>query len=403
MVLDGQIRQEILDRVDVFARDRLAPRAAEIDVSNEFPRDLWRAAAELGLFALGVPESDGGLGRDVVTPLLISERLARVSAAFALAFNNTTDAVVPIIMAGSEAQKRAWLPRIARGEAIPCIAITEPHGGSDMAGIRTLARRDGDRYVLNGRKQWCTNAPIGDVFTLFAKTDPDGGHKGLSAFLIPRDTPGLATGKAEELLGLRGSPTGEIILQDVVLPAAARLGAEGDGFRIGALTLDESRLHCAAVALGVATAALEQALAYACERVQFGKPIIEHQGLQFLIAQLSAELAGARALWERTTEMFMAEHTRQVSVHAAMTKLICSDLCMRITTEAVQVFGANGLSRAYPVERLMRDAKAFQIYDGTSQIQRWLIGRQLRKSGLPFGRLNPNVGASQSRSIFREA
>jgi alkylation response protein AidB-like acyl-CoA dehydrogenase len=383
----------MLDAVDRFARERVAPRAAEIDRCDEFPRDLWRAAAELGLFALGVPEAYGGLGRDILTPLLVSERLARASAAFALSFNNTTDAVVPLIMEGTEAQKRRYLPKVAKGEIIPCISITEPQGGSDMAGIRATARRDGDGYILDGRKAWCTNAPIGDIFIIFARTDPAAGHKGLSAFLVERGAVGLTTGRAEKLIGLRGSPTGEITLNGVRVPASHLLGAAGDGFRIGALTLDESRLHCAAVALGVATAALEQAVAYAVERVQFGKAIIEHQGLQFLLSDLTTQLAGARALWEQAVEMLLADHTRRTGTYAAMTKLLCSELCMKITTEAVQVLGANGLSNSYPVERLMRDAKAFQIYDGTSQIQKWLIGRQLQKSGLPYGPLAPRVGA----------
>jgi alkylation response protein AidB-like acyl-CoA dehydrogenase len=388
---DRGTRREMLAAVDRFAAERVAPRAAAIDESGELPRDLWNEAAALGLFALGVPEEYGGLGRDVITPLLISERLARASAAFSLSFNNTTDSVVPIIMEGAEALKRRYLPKVAKGEIIPCIAITEPTGGSDMAGIRTTAKREGGHYRLDGRKMWITNAPVGDVFTVFARTSEDR-HKGLSAFVVERGTPGLSTGKAEPLIGLRGSPTGEVVFESVRVPVENRLGAEGDGFRIGALTLDESRLHCAAVSLGVATAALEQAVAYAKERVQFGKPIIEHQGLMFLLAELATELAAARALWEKSAELLLTDHSRRAASYAAMTKLLCSDLSMKITTEAVQVLGANGLSRAYPVERLMRDAKAFQIYDGTSQIQKWLIGRQLQKSGLPYGPLEPETG-----------
>jgi alkylation response protein AidB-like acyl-CoA dehydrogenase len=388
---DRGTRREMLAAVDRFAAERVAPRAAAIDESGELPRDLWNEAAALGLFALGVPEEHGGLGRDVITPLLISERLARASAAFSLSFNNTTDSVVPIIMEGSAALKRRYLPGVAKGEIIPCIAITEPTGGSDMAGIRTRALREGDHYRLDGRKMWITNAPVGDVFTVFARTSEDR-HRGLSAFVVDRGTSGLSTGEAEPLIGLRGSPTGEVVFEDVRIPVENRLGEEGDGFRIGALTLDESRLHCAAVSLGVATAALEQAVGYAKERVQFGKPIIEHQGLMFLLAELATELAAARALWETSAELLLTDHSRRATSYAAMTKLFCSDLCMKITTEAVQVLGANGLSRAYPVERLMRDAKAFQIYDGTSQIQKWLIGRQLQKSGLPYGPLEPGTG-----------
>ena len=384
MALDADTRRQILESVDRLIEERIAPRAAEIDIADEFPRDLWEAAAELGLFRLGIPEEYGGVGRDLITPILISERIARVCASFALTFNNTTDSIVPIVMTATEAMKQRYLPGLASGQLIPCLSITEPQGGSDMAGIQTRAERVGDEYLINGRKLWCTNAPIGDVFTVFAKTDPQAGHRGISAFLVPREAPGLEVGQAEPLIGLHGSPTGELILDDVRVNIDSRLGEEGQGFKIAALTLDESRLHCAATSLGLATAALEHARAYACERVQFGKPIIEHQGLQFLLAELATELAAARALWETALGMLKAEHDRRASTHAAMAKLLCADLCMKIATEAVQIFGANGLSRNYPVERLMRDAKAFQIFDGTSQIQKWLIGRQLQKDGLPF-------------------
>ena len=391
MAFDAALRARILDSVDRLVRKRVAPRAAEIDAEDAFPHDLWQAAAEIGLFGLGIPEEYGGLGRDLVTPLLISERIARVSAAFALTFNNTTDSVVPITMAASDRIKAEYLPRLARGEIVPCISISEPQGGSDVANIETRARRDGDGYVITGRKMWCSNAPVGGIFTLFAKTDPEAGHKGISAFVITPDADGFSTGPAEPLIGLRGSTVSEIFLGEVRVPRDALLGEEGEGFRIAMLTLDESRLHCAATALGVATAALQHATDYACERVQFDKPIIEHQGIQFLLAELTTEIAAARAHWEATVVMVLEDHTREASTHAAMSKLMCSDLCMKVTTEAIQVMGAYGLSRANPVERLMRDAKAFQIYDGTSQIQKSVIGRQLQRNGIPFGYLGPAV------------
>ena len=394
MAFDAALRREILDGVDRFVRERVAPRAAEIDETGEFPRDLWAAAAELGLFGLGIPEAYGGLGRDLLTPLLISERIARASAAFALIFNNTTDSVVPIVMAGSARAKQDYLPRLAKGELVPCISLTEPGGGSDVAAMTTVARRDGAGYLLTGRKMWCSNAPVGDLFTIFAKTDPEAGSKGVGAFLVPRDAEGLSVGRPESMMGLRGSPIGELVLEEVRVSEDARLGEEGEGFRIAMLTLDESRMHCAATALGVATAAVEHATAYACERVQFGKPIIEHQGLQFLLAGLTTDLAAARALWETTAGKLLSEHTREASFYAAMTKLKCAELCMRVTTEAVQVLGANGLSKAYPVERLMRDAKAFEIYDGTSQIQKGVIGRYLQKHGVPFDYLHAAAGRS---------
>ena len=320
MAFDAGLREQILDRVDRLVRDRIAPRAAGIDQEDSFAQDLWDAAAEAGMFGLGIPEEYGGLGRDLVTPLLISERIARVSAAFVLTFNNTTDSVVPIVMAGTERIKDEYLPRLARAELVPCISISEPQGGSDVAAIATRARRDGDDYVIDGRKMWCSNGVVGGVFTVFAKTDPDAGHRGLSAFVVPRDAAGFSVGPTERLIGLRGSPVNELVLDGVRVPADARLGDEGEGFRIAMLTLDESRLHCAAVALGVATAAVEHALDYARERVQFGKPIIKHQGLQFLLAELATDLAAARALWEQTTTRLMRDHDRAASTQAAMTK-----------------------------------------------------------------------------------
>lgn len=389
MAIDAATRNHILASVDRLVREKVAPRAAAIDAEDAFPRDLWREAAALGLFGLGIPEDYGGLGRDVVTPLLISERLARVSAAFALTFNNTTDSVVPLVMKGSEELKRAYLPRLAGGELVPCISISEPHGGSDVANIKTQARRDGDHYLITGRKAWCTNGEVGDLFTVFVKTDAAAGSKGLSAFLIERNTPGFTVGRSEPLVGLRGSPVTELLFEEARVPASARLGEEGEGFLIAMLTLDESRLHCAATAIGVATRALELALEYAGERVQFGRPIVEHQSIQSLLAGLATELAAARALWEKATGLLARRHTRQASTLAAMAKVLAADLAMRIATEAVQVFGAAGLSRAFPVERLMRDAKAFQIYDGTSQVLHSAIGRQLQKSGLPFHYLEP--------------
>lgn len=388
MTTESGARDAILASVDRFVVEKVKPRVADIDRTNEFPQDLWKAAAEMGLFALGVPESYGGVGRDILTPLLISERIARECAAFALTFNNTTDSTVPLIHAGSEALKRQYLPAIARGEIVPCISISEPHGGSDVASIRSTAVRKGAYYVLNGRKMWCSNAPVGGVFTIFVKTDASAGHQGLSAFVVPAGIDGLTIGKPEELIGLRGSPVADVILENVEVPVGCLLGREGDGFRIAMTTLDESRLHCAATAIGVASAAVAHAIDYATIREQFGKRIIQHQGLQFLIADMVTELTAARALWEKACTLLLAAQDREAGVFAGMAKLYCSDVCMRITVDAVQVFGANGLSRAYPVERLMRDAKAFQIYDGTSQIQRSMIGRYVERHGLPFGRLH---------------
>jgi acyl-CoA dehydrogenase len=271
---------------------------------------------------------------------------------------------------------------------IPCFCLSEPKGGSDAAAIVTRAVRDGDHYVINGHKMWCTNGSIGDVYMVFAKTDPDAGHRGVSAFVVPRDTPGLRIGRDEKLLGLHGSPTTELFFENVRVPLENRLGEEGEGFKIAMATLDEARLNCSAMALGAAAGAMQIAIAYARERVQFGKPIIEHQGLQFLIAEVVSDITAARALWKDA--MVKLEHgkTREASVHCGMSKLIATNVAMRATTEAVQIMGANGLSRSYPVERMMRDVKAFQIFDGTNQIQMMVIGRHCQKNGMPLDEID---------------
>ena len=384
MRVDTEERELILASVDRLVRERIAPRAAEIDASNQFPSDLYAAAAELGLLSLWVPEEYGGTGPDLVTPLAISERIARASPSFSLVFSNCGDATTPIVHAAAEHLKREWLPRIVSGEVIPCFSLSEPNAGSDAASIVTRAERRGDEYVINGRKCWCTNGSVGGVYVLFAKTDPGARHKGVSAFLVPRDTPGLRVGRDEDLIGLRGSPTTELDLDDARIPADHLLGREGEGFKIAMITLDEARLNCAAMAVGAATGAVEHALAYARERVQFGKAIIEHQGMQFLLAEMSAELAAARALWEQAIDKLAGETSRQASTYAAMAKLICTRTAMRIAVDAVQVLGGYGLSKAHPVERVMRDVKALEIFDGTNQIQKMLIGRYLQREGMPF-------------------
>ncbi|MEZ5776602.1 MAG: acyl-CoA dehydrogenase family protein [Hyphomicrobiaceae bacterium] len=389
MAFDAATRARVLATVDRLIAERIAPRARAVDADDVFPRDLWQAMSEAGLFGLGIAEEYGGLGRDLLTPLLISERIARASGAVALTFNNSTDSVVPIAEAAQPALKARLLPRLAGGELIPCISISEPGGGSDVGAIRTTARRDGDVYRLDGRKMWCTNGNVGDVFTVFAKTDLEAGSRGLTAFVVEAGMAGFARGPAEPLIGLRGSPVAELTFENVAVPIGNRLGEEGEGFRIAMLTLNESRLHCAATALGVARAALDLAMSHARDRKQFGKPLFEHQGMMFHLADLATALAAARALWKTTARRLESENTRAVGTEAAMTKLHCANVAMRIVTEAVEVMGASGLTRALDAERLMRDAKAFQIYDGASLVQKSNIGRDLYRNGLPFDFLDP--------------
>jgi alkylation response protein AidB-like acyl-CoA dehydrogenase len=385
MTIEPAVRAQILASLDRLCRAAIAPRAAEIDATDEFPRDLYDAAARLGIFGLWIPEQYGGSGPDLVTPLLISERIARESPSFSLIFSNCGDAVTPIVLAGNEHLKQEYLPGIAAGSLIPCFALSEPGAGSDAASITTRAVRRGGDYLVTGRKMWITNGSVGDIFTVFAKTDPEAGHRGVTALVVPRGAPGFTIGRDEKLIGLHGSPTTELIFEEVRVPATHVLGDEGTGFKVAMATLDEARLNCAAMALGAATAAVEAAVDYAKSRTQFGKPIIEHQGLQFLLAELVAEIAAARALWEKAIAKLEHGKSRESSVYAAMAKMVATDAAMRATVEAVQVCGATGLTRAQPLERFMRDVKAFQIFDGTNQIQRLLIGRHLMREGLPLG------------------
>ncbi len=386
--LDGAARRAVLDALDRFARARVAPAAQAIDDDAVFPAALYRAAGELGLFGLWIPDEYGGTGPDLLTPLLVSERLARESAAFAVTVSNCGDCATPIVRGGTKVAKDAFLPGIAAGTLVPSFCLSEAGGGSDVAAMRTTARRDGGGYIIDGRKMWITSAPVADLFVVFAKTDPEAGHKGISGFVVPRGTPGLSVGPAEELLSLRGSPTAEVVFEGVRVPTEMRLGAEGEGFALAMSTLDESRLNIAAVALGAATTAVNTAVTYAQGRVAFGKPIIEHQGLQFLLADLVAGLAAARALWEKAVQVLARGPSRQAGTYAAMTKLIATDLAMKAAVDAAEVLGGYGLSRAYPVARLLRDCKALQIFEGSNEIQRWLIGRQLQKGGLVLEELD---------------
>lgn len=371
----------MLDSVGAFAEREIAARAAEIDETDEFPRDLYTQMGEMGLLGIWVPEEYGGVEADLKTSLLIAERIARVSGAMSLIFANCSDGVGPLLGASEEVRAR-WLPGIATGEVIPCFALTEPDAGSDAAALKTRAVRRGDDWVINGNKIFCTNGSVGDVFTVFARTGD--GPRGISAFAIPRDTPGLQIGKDERMLGLRGCPATELRFDNLRVPATALIGEEGSGLRIALGSLDESRLNASAMALGVARGAIEAAVAYAKERRQFGKPIIEHQGLAFLLSEVVTELRAGWAILGAAIEAIEAERSRASSVQAAMAKLFCTDVAMRAVTEAVQVLGGYGLAKDFRVERMMRDAKAFQIFDGTNQIQKLIIGRHLESSGVPL-------------------
>jgi alkylation response protein AidB-like acyl-CoA dehydrogenase len=372
----------MLEAVDALVQRHIAPRAREIDETDEFPADVYAAMGAAGLFGLWVPEEYGGLGSDLRTGLLVVERLARTSGACSLIFANCSDGVGPLVAAGTEEQKQRWLPPIASGDVIPCFALTEPDAGSDASAIATRAVRSGDSYAITGNKVFCTNGSVGHVFVVFARTSE--GSRGLSAFLVPADAEGLVIGKDEQMLGLRGCPATELRLDDVRVPASALLGEEGRGLRIALGSLDESRLNATAMALGVARGALEIAVRYAREREQFGVPIIDHQGLAFLLAEMTTSLYSAWATLGHAIDAMERERSKRTSVEAAMVKLHGTDVAMRLVVDAVQVLGGYGLARDFEVERMMRDAKAFQIFDGTNQIQKLIIGRALREGPLPL-------------------
>ena len=380
--IDKDVRKAIMESVDRFCRDQLAPRAQQIDDDGVFPMELYRQFADLGVFGLWVPEEDGGVGQDLIAPLKISERLARHNVAFAISVSNCGDCIAPIVAKGSDEVKARYLPRILSGEIVPAFCLSEPSGGSDVAAMTTTALRNGDEYVLNGRKMWITSAPVAEVFVVFAKTDPGAAHKGITAFIVPRDAEGLSIGAPEKLLGLHSSPTAEVSFTNVRVPAANRLGDEGTGFRLAMITMDEARVNIACCALGAAAAAVETAVEYARERKQFGVPIIDHQGLGFEVADLVTGLATARAIVANAVLAMSQAKGRRPGIYAAMAKKVASDFAMEAAVKATQVLGGYGLTRSYPTARLMRDCKALQIFEGTNEIQKWIISRELARNGL---------------------
>lgn len=356
-----------------FAKQELLPVAAEYDRSGDVPWPVIKKAWEIGFLNMGVPEEYGGGGQGILSGCLVSEELAAACAGISATLALTDLACTPIILAGTAEQKERWLRPVCREMKMVAFCVTEPEAGSDVAALTTTARRDGDSYILNGSKQFITNASIADYFIVFATTDKKKGHKGLSAFVVERTAPGLAVGKKEDKMGQRASDTASVSFSDVVVAAANRLGAEGDGFRLIMQTFNRSRPGVAAAAVGLGRSAMEHALQYAKTRVQFGVPIILHQSISFMLADMQKDLDAARLLAWRAA--WLADAGEKNSREAAMAKAFAADVAMRVTTEAVQIFGGYGYSREYPVEKLMRDAKVMQIYEGTAQIQRLLIAK----------------------------
>jgi len=360
-----------------FCEEKLAPRAAEYDENETFPWESFHDCVAMGLPALGMPSDYGGSGADLVTQAVMIEEVAHVCASTSVTLLISKLGMIPVINFGSEEMKRRYLPPVAAGTAQASYCLSEPDAGSDVAGMKSRAVRDGDDYVLTGTKYWITNAGISDTYTVFAKTDPDAGHRGISCFLVEAGW-GVQVPKLEHKMGLRASPTGEVVLDEVRVPVANRIGEEGQGFYIAMHTLDRSRPTIGAQAVGIAQGALDYALAYVQRREQFGHAIAEFQGLQFMLADMATRVEAARGLVYRACAIAEAgDRSGELAKIGAMAKCFASDTAMQVTTDAVQLLGGYGYTKEFPAERFMRDAKITQIYEGTNQIQRVVIAKRL--------------------------
>jgi len=368
--------EALREAVRGLALDRIAPRAAEIDETGEFPKDVYESLVQAGFHAIHIPEEYGGQGGDQLASSIVAEEVARVCGSSSLIPAVNKLGTTPLLVGGDEAVKQRYLPEVASGEAMFSYALSEREAGSDPASMKTRAVRDGDHYVLNGQKSWITNAGISKYYTVMATTDPEQGAKGISAFVVHHDDPGFSLGAPERKLGIHGSPTREIFLEDVRIPADRRVGEEGTGFATAMKTLDITRITIGAQALGLGQGALDAAVDYAKDRQQFGKSIAAFQGVQFMLADMAMKLAAARDLvYQAAAKCERGE--ADLSFVGAAAKCFASDAAMEVATDAVQVFGGAGYVRDYPVERIMRDVKITQIYEGTNQIQRIVMAREL--------------------------
>jgi alkylation response protein AidB-like acyl-CoA dehydrogenase len=371
-------RELILQVVRELARERVAPRSAEIDAKAEFPWDIVELFRENDLFGLPFSEEHGGTGTGALVLLQAIEELSKFDATVGLLLAVQELGALAVKLVGTPEQQARYEPRWASGEWIAAYALTEPESGSDSAAMRSVARRDGDHYVLDGNKRFITNAGVAHTYTVFAKTAPGEGHSGISAFMVEADDPGFRVGRMEHKMGIRGSTTGDVHFESCRIPADRLLAGEGEGFRIAMAVLDRSRPGVAAQALGLAQGSIDYAVQYAKSRIAFGKPIAAQQGLQFMLADMQTKTEGARQLLYKVGEMIDAGETGPgLTRMSAMSKLLCSDVAMEVTTDAVQILGGYGYISEYPVERMMRDAKITQIYEGTNQIQRVVIARDM--------------------------
>ncbi len=360
-----------------LAEERIAPRAAAIDETAEFPHDLKDLLAKQDLLGTCFGEEHGGTALDTIAQSILVEELARADATTSLIPIVQKLGALPIMIAGNDDQKDRYFPRLASGEWLIAFALTEAAAGSDVASNRMRATRDGADYVLNGSKRFITHGSVANILTVFALTDPAaGGRKGMSAFIVEADTPGFAAPRVEHKMGIRGSPTAELTFDDVRVPEVNLVGAEGDGFKIAMATLDRSRLSIAAQAVGIAQGALDAAVAYGADRHQFGERVVDFQGIQWMLADMASQTEAARQLTYAAAARVDA-NAPDLPYWTSSAKLVAGDTAMRVTTDAVQVLGGYGYITDYPVERMMRDAKITQLYEGTQQIQRLIVARQL--------------------------
>ncbi len=378
-------QREIRELVRTLARERVAPRAAEIDKKGEFPWDMVELFKEHELLGLPYDEEYGGTGTGALMVLVAIEELSKVCATTGLILAVQELGSLSIKLAGTEEQKQRFLPRLASGEWLAAYALTEPGSGSDSAAMRTEARLDGDEYVINGSKRFITNAGVAHLYTVFAKTDPNAGHSGISAFAVEADSPGFEVGRIEPKMGIKGSTTGEIFFNDLRIPADNLIGEEGEGFKVAMRILDRSRPGIAAQGLGLAQGATDYALEYAKSRETMGKPIAQHQLIAASLADMETKCEAARGLLYKIGMMIdEGSPDDELTKVSAMAKLYCTDVAMEVTTDAVQILGGYGYMQEYPLERMMRDAKITQIYEGTNQIQRLVIAREMLKENRAF-------------------
>ncbi len=368
----------IRDLTRKIAKEKVLPVRAELDEKSEFPYEAMAAMAQADLFRVFIPEEYEGIGGGCMEICIVAEELSRVCAGVATTYSANALAAQPIVIAGNEEQKQKYLSRIASGKSFAAFALTEPGAGSDAGAIQTTAKETETGFVLNGTKQFITNGEVAEIYTVLASTDPSRGARGLSAFIVEKGTPGFSFGKEENKMGIRASKTTELIFQDCEIPKENLLGRKGAGFLTAMKTFDHTRPGVGAQAVGIAQGALDEAIHYAKEREQFGKPITTFQGIQFMIADMATQIEAARALVYSTARM-IDRGVKNTARESAMAKMFASDMAMRVTTDAVQVVGGYGYMRDYPMEKFMRDAKITQIYEGTNQIQRLVVANAVLK------------------------